>query len=495
TGPEAIAGIMGGLPTGCTDETTNVFIESAYWDPVITASTGRRLKISSDARYRFERGIDPASCPVGVDAGTALILELCGGEPSDMAVAGAVPDTSRSYPLTPSRVESLVGMEIPRNEQVRILTALGFSATGTGETLEVWVPSWRPDVLGEADLVEEVARIASLTRLESRPLSRTSIGVADAILTPMQRRETAARRQLAMLGLNECVTYSFVSAPEAEMFGGGDPLLKLENPISSEMSDMRPSLLPGLLSAAARNQARGSSDLGLFEIGPVFNGPEPGEQALVATALRVGSSEAKTWAGAGRGTDLYDAKADAEAVLAAAGAPTAKLMITRDAPSWFHPGRSGALKLGPKNTLAVFGELNPKVLSALDVKGPAAAAVVFLENIPMPKSKGKTRVALETSDYQAVERDFAFVVDDRIEADTILRAARSADKKLIESASVFDVFGGSKAAEQLGSGKKSVAISVKLQPKVGTLTDAEIEQVSAQVVRAVEKATDGVLRS
>ncbi|MEM7668134.1 MAG: phenylalanine--tRNA ligase subunit beta, partial [Pseudomonadota bacterium] len=494
SGPEAIAGIMGGLPTGCTEETTNVFIESAYWDPVITASTGRRLKITSDARYRFERGIDPASCPLGVDAATALVLDLCGGEASEMVVAGEVPDTSRSYPLDPVRVESLVGMDIPREEQVRILTALGFSATGTGETLEVWVPTWRPDVQGEADLVEEIARVASLTRLESRPLPRPSDGVPAAILTPMQRRETAARRQLAALGLNECVTYSFVSAPEAEMFGGGDPLLKLENPISSEMSDMRPSLLPGLLAAAARNQTRGFFDIGLFEVGPVFTGPEPGEQILCATALRIGMSQSRGWQGNARGADLYDAKADASSVLASAGAPTAKLMTSREAPGWFHPGRSGALKLGPKNTLAVFGELHPKVLEALDIKGPAVASVVFLENVPMAKAKGKARAALQSSDYQAVERDFAFVVEEQIEADAILRAARSADKKLIETVTVFDVFSGKKAFEQLGAGMKSIAINLRLQPTTATLTDAEIDAISTSVVAAVQKATGGTLR-
>ncbi|MBY8974346.1 phenylalanine--tRNA ligase subunit beta [Rhodobacteraceae bacterium NNCM2] len=493
-GPESIAGIMGGLATGCTEETVDVFVESAYWDPVTVAATGRRLKINSDARYRFERGVDPEFTPAGVDLATHMIIELCGGEPSKMVIAGAVPDTARSYPLNPVRVESLVGMSIPRDEQVRILTALGFTVSGTGEVLSVAVPPWRPDVHGEADLVEEIARVASLTKLQSKPMPRPSTGVAAPTLTRMQKREQAARRQLAALGLNECVTYSFVSAAEAEMFGGGDPLLKLENPISSEMSDMRPSLLPGLLAAAARNQARGFADLGLFEVGPVFEGAEPGEQALQATVLRVGASAPKHWSGGARPSDLYDAKADAEAALASAGVATDKLMMTRDAPAWFHPGRSGALKLGPKNTLAVFGELHPKVLAAMDIKGPAVAATVYLENAPFPKAKSRTRPALNISDYQAVDRDFAFVVEAKVEAESILRAARAADKKLIEGARVFDVFDGAKAAEQLGEGMKSVAITLRLQPTTGTLTDAEIEALSAKVVGAVEKATGGKLR-
>ncbi|MEM8790221.1 MAG: phenylalanine--tRNA ligase subunit beta [Pseudomonadota bacterium] len=493
--PESIAGIMGGLATGCTEETVDVFLESAYWDPVTIASAGRRLKINSDARYRFERGVDPALTPEAVDLATHMILELCGGEPSEIAIAGAVPDTSRAYPLDTGRVISLVGMEIPRDEQIRILTALGFSATGTGETLEVWVPSWRPDVLGEADLVEEIARVASLTKLESKPLPRTSIGVTEPTLTPIQRREALVRRTLAARGLHECVTYSFVSDAEANLFGGGDPLLKLENPISSEMSDMRPSLLSGLLVAAGRNQARGATDFGLFEVGPVFDGPEPGEQVLHASMIRLGAASARHWSGASQSVTLHDAKADAERLLGAMGVNVEKLMIAREAPEWFHPGRSGALKLGPKNTLAVFGELHPRALAALDVKGPTVAATVFVENPPFPRAKTRTRAALESSDYQAVDRDFAFVVDERVEADSLLRAARSADKKLIESAHVFDVFAGKKAAEQLGTGKKSIAITLRLQPTGGTLTDAEIEALSANVVASVEKATGGRLRS
>ncbi|MEM9099423.1 MAG: phenylalanine--tRNA ligase subunit beta [Pseudomonadota bacterium] len=494
-GPESIAGVMGGRETGCTEETVDVFLESAYWDPVTIAATGRRLKINSDARYRFERGVDPAFTPEAVDLATQMILELCGGEPSEMVVAGAVPDTARAYPLDTKRVVSLVGMEIAREEQIRILTALGFSATGTGDVLEVWVPTWRPDVHGEADLVEEIARVASLTKLQSKPLPRLRDGVTEPTLTPLQRREAFTRRFLAVRGLNECVTYSFVSTAEAELFGGGDPLLKLENPISSEMSDMRPSLLPGLLAAAHRNQARGFADVGLFEVGPVFEGPEPGDQVLQATLLRVGAASPRHWTGAPDPVSLYAVKADAERMLLTMGVAVEKLMITRDAPEWFHPGRSGALKLGPKNTLAVFGELHPKVLAAMDVKGPAVAATIFLENPPFPKAKTRTRAALASSDYQAVDRDFAFVVDDDIEAESLLRAARGADKKLIETASIFDVFAGKKAAEQLGTGKKSIAISLRLQPSEGTLTDAEIEALSAKVIASVEKATGGQLRT
>lgn len=494
-GPESIAGVMGGLDTGCTAETVNVFVESAYWDPVMIAMTGRKLKVNSDARYRFERGVDPAFTPSGVDAATAMILDLCGGEPSEIVTAGAVPDTSRSYPLDPARVESLVGMTIPADEQERTLSALGFGVTRTGATFDVSVPPWRPDVHGPADLVEEVARVASLMKLEAVPMPRPSVGVLPPVLTPMQRRAAKVRRTLAATGANECVTYSFVSSKEAALFGGGDPLLKLENPISSEMSDMRPSLLPGLLAAAARNQAQGSADLALFEVGAEYAGGEPGDQRDVASAIRVGATAPRDWTGARRPVDLYDAKADAEAVLSAIGAPVERLMTFRDAPGWFHPGRSAVLKLGPKNPLAAFGELHPKVLAAMDVKGPVVAIEVYYENAPFPKAKGATRAALRASKFQAVDRDFAFVVGADVEADTLLKAARGAEKKLIDGAAVFDVFAGDKAEAQMGEGKKSIAITVRLQPAAWTLTDEEIEAVSARVIAAVKKATGGELRA
>ncbi|MEM0991062.1 MAG: phenylalanine--tRNA ligase subunit beta [Pseudomonadota bacterium] len=492
-GPEAIAGVMGGNPTGCTEETVNVFIESAYWDPVTTAATGRKLKIHSDARYRFERGIDPESCPVGVEAGTAMIMELCGGEPSEMVTAGAVPNTSRAYRHRPDRVSSLVGMDIPRDEQVRILTALGFSAAGAGDEMEVWVPSWRPDVLGEADLVEEVARVASLTKLQATPLPK-SAGIGQKTLTPLQVRERDARRTLAALGLNECVTYSFIDGAHAALFGGGGDEMRLDNPISSEMSHMRPSALAGLLAAAARNQAQGTPDLGLFEIGAGYHGPEPGEQASQASAVRVGGSAARHWGGGRRPVDALDAKADAEAVLAALGAPVDRLMIAREAPEWFHPGRSGVLKLGPKNTLAAFGELHPKVLAALDIKGPAVAVTVFLEALPPSRSKGPARAALTLENLQAVERDFAFVVDARVEVADLVRAAKKAEKVLIDRIDVFDVFEGKRAVEQLGEGKKSVALAMRLQPRDKTLTEAEIDAVGERVVASVTQATGAVLR-
>nr|WP_325250076.1 phenylalanine--tRNA ligase subunit beta [Amylibacter sp.] len=488
-GAESIAGIMGGAVTGCSDDTVNVFVESAYWTPKEIAIAGRKLKITSDARFRFERGVDPAFTPDGVDHAVQMILDHCGGEASELVIAGAVPDVSRQYKLDTDRVQSLVGMEIPAATQVETLEALGFVVEGD----QVTPPTWRPDVLGSADLVEEVARIASLTKLEPKPLRRLNTGVGKSILTPMQKRESVARRTVAALGYNECVTYSFVDKASAELFGGGSDAVMLANPISADLSHMRPSLLPGLLAAAARNQARGIADMALFEVGPVFHGGEPEEQEVLATGLLVGHTGPRDPFGARRAVDTYDAKSDAEAVLSAIGAPD-KLMVLRGANSWWHPGRSGKLSLGPKNVLAGFGEIHPKVLKAMGVKGPAVAFAVHIAKPPFPKNKSTTRTALNFSDLQAVDRDFAFVVDDTVEALTLLNAAKGADKALIADASVFDLFSGAKAEAQMGEGKKSVAITVRLQPKDTTLTDKDIEAVSAKIIEKVSKATGGVLR-
>lgn len=489
TGADSIGGIKGGLRTSATETTTNVFVEAAWFDPVRTARTGRRLNAPSDARYRFERGVDPDFTPMGLELATRMILDLCGGEPSELEIAGAVPSTTRRYRFDPERVVRLVGMEIPAAEQVRILEALGFTVEGDAAI----PPSWRPDILGDADLVEEIARVASLSRLEGKPLPRPS-GVARPILAPMQRRERDTRRRIAALGFNECVTYSFIDRAAADLFGGGSDAVRLENPISSEMSHLRPDLLPGLLRAAARNQARGFADLALFEIGPGFPGGEPGEQTLLAAGIRVGATAPRNPMDSRRPVDLWDAKRDAEAALAAAGAP-ASLMVRRDVPGWFHPGRSAILSLGPKTGIAVFGEIHPRVLAALDVKGPVVAFSIRLEAIPFPKARTATRPPLVVSDFQPVERDFAFVLDERVEAEAVLKAARAADKALIDAVSVFDVFAGPKAEAQMGPGKKSVAVSVRLQPTDRTLTDAEIEAVAAKVVASVAKATGGNLRA
>jgi phenylalanyl-tRNA synthetase beta chain len=417
-----------------------------------------------------------------------MILDLCGGEASEIVQDGAPISTTRAYRLNPARLISLVGMDIPEQTQRATLEALGFTLDGNMAT----PPTWRPDILGEADLVEEVARIASLTKLKGAPLARSLPGVPKPILTPLQVRERTTRRTLAALGYNECVTYSFIDEGSARLFGGGADAVRIDNPISSEMSHLRPDLLPGLLQAAARNQARGFMDLGLFEIGPAFHGGEPGDQHLQAAGLLIGQAARRDPHGSRRMADVYDAKADAEAVLAALGAP-ARSQITRSAAAWFHPGRSGVIGLGP-NVMATFGEVHPRILQQMDVKGPAVAFTILIANVPYPKVKTPTRPALTISDLQAVDRDFAFTVDAKVEALTAVNAALGADKALIESVRVFDQFTGDKAEAQMGAGKKSIALTVRLQPRDKTLTEAEIEAVSARIVEKVTKATGGTLR-
>jgi phenylalanyl-tRNA synthetase beta chain len=488
-GAEGIAGIIGGAATACTPETVSVFLEAAYFDPLRTAATGRKLGINSDARYRFERGVDPAFVEIGAEIATRMILELCGGEASKLVVAGKPPIRSLSIPLRMDRVRTLAGVDIPPAEQRAILEALGFTVAGTDAEAVAEAPSWRPDLYGEADLVEEIVRIYGLDKVEHVALPRIET-VTGRRITPAQRRRFLATRTLAARGMNEAVTWSFVPKAQAALFGGGAAALELANPISTELSDMRPSLLPNLIAAAGRNMARGFTDLALFEVGQVYGGDRPEDERIHTSGIRRGMNGPRHWAAARRPVDVFDAKADALAVLTAVGTPSDRLQIIAEGPPWYHPGRVGSLMLGPKNRLASFGEMHPRVLAALDVAGPLVAFEIDLDAIPLPKSQRTTRPAMDVSDLQAVARDFAFVVASDVTADRVVRAARGADKALIEAVSVFDVFSG----EGIGEGKKSVAIEVTLRPRERTLTDAEIDKVSASVVAAVAKATGGELR-
>ncbi|MPZ09379.1 MAG: phenylalanine--tRNA ligase subunit beta [Kiloniellaceae bacterium] len=487
-GPEGIGGVMGGALSGCSAETTNVFLEVALFDPVMVARTGRTLGILSDARYRFERGLDPQSAIWGVEVGARLILELCGGEASEVTSAGEVPPESRKVTLRPARVAELGGMTVAPARQVEILECLGCAVAQAGDVLTVTPPSWRVDIESEACLVEEVMRIHGYDDIPEVELPRDG-ALPRAVLTPAQRRVSAARTALAWRGLYEGVTFSFVSRRQAELFGGGADALTLANPISADLDVMRPTPLANLAAAAVRNADRGFGDLALFEIGPLYRDDTPEGQATVAAGLRRGEWQPRHWAGSARPVDAFDAKGDAEAVLAACEAPVDSLQVTRDAPSWYHPGRSGVLRLGPK-VLAQFGELHPRVQRALDLKAPAVAFEVFLDVIPLPRAGRQKRSLLELSPFQPVSRDFAFVVDEDVPAEKLLRAARGADKVLIAEVALFDVYRGKGVA----AGKKSLAIAVTLQPREATLTDQEIEAVAAKVVAQVSAATGGSLR-
>jgi len=486
--PRGIAGIMGGADSGCTDTTTELFLESALFDPVRTARTGRRLGIVSDARYRFERGVDPEFVLPGLELATRLILEMCGGEASEIVVAGAAPPWKRTIAFAPSEVRRLAGLELPRDEIIRILRKLGFIVEDE-EVLAVAPPSWRSDVHRAADLVEEVVRIHGIDKVPATPMKRP-YPIARPVLTPAQRRACSARRALAARGFDETVHFSFIPRAHAKLFGGGDDARELENPISADLDALRPSLLPSLLAAAARNQARGFGHVMLFEIGAQFESGIPQAQANVAAGARAGEPP-RHWLKTSAVPHVFGAKADAIAALEAAwGQPVTAPVQAGGAP-WYHPGRSGTVALGPK-VLAYFGELHPRIAAAFDLKGPVSVFEVFLDAIPEAKSRTtKARAKLEASDLMAVERDFAFILDSGIAADQVLKAARAADRVLIERVEVFDLYEG----KTLPDGKKSLAIAVRLQPKERTLTDPEIEAVAQKIVTAVANATGGVLRS
>jgi phenylalanyl-tRNA synthetase beta chain len=493
-GVESIAGVMGGEQSGCDEATTDVLIESALWDLMDIARTGRNLGIVTDARYRFERGVDPNFTLPGVDLATRLVMDLCGGEPSDVTVAGAVPDTGFiiNFPLSETR--RLTGLEVSDREQRRILEALGFSVSGNGPMIKVSPPSWRPDIHGKADLTEEVMRIAGVDRVPSTPLDRGGT-VPKPVLTLIQKRTRMAKRTLAGRGMVEAVTWSFIAKAQAELFGGGQPALALANPIASDLSDMRPTLLVGLATAAQRNADRGYGDVALFEVGQVFRGDKPDDQFMAATGLRRGlarpTGAGRHWQGTAA-ADIYDIKADAMAVLAAVGAPMAGIQVVQGGPAWFHPGRSGTFQMGPQTVFGAFGELHPRVLEALDVKGPVLAFEILLDKLPPPKVRPtRTKPQLVLSPFQPVERDFAFLVDRAVKAGDLVKAAQGVDKQLITSVQVFDVYEG----KGIDAAKKSVALAVTLQPRDKTLTDAEIDAVAAKIVAEVTKKTGGTLRA
>ncbi len=493
SGVLALGGVMGGEVTGSTDTTTNVFFESAWFDPVRTANCGRKVNINSDARYRFERGVDPQSEKWGTDLAAHYVLEMCGGETSAMAIAGEEPDPQLVIDFDPALIVKLTGLNVKAAETKKILASLGFTIDGKSDVLKVTVPSWRPDVHGPADLVEEVIRIVGIDTVPSVPMPR-GIGVAKPVMTERQKRIRHAKHLLAGRGLVEAVTYSFIQSDVAALFGGGSGALELANPISSEMSSMRPSLLAGLLQAAQRNADRGLGDVALFEVGQVYAGDEPGDQTTSVAAIRMGTATltgaGRDWRGSETSVDVFDAKADAAAVLAGLGLDPTKAQITRNAPGWFHPGRSGTFQLGPKNVLGHFGEVHPSVAAKLGLGRAAVAFELTIEALPSPKKKTPSRGAVEMADLQQVKRDFAFVVDANIAAGDLVRAAQGAEKKLISGVSVFDVFEGA----SLGEGKKSIAIEVTLQPRGQTMTDEDIEAVASKIVAQVKKATGGEIR-
>ncbi|CAN5555606.1 phenylalanine--tRNA ligase subunit beta [soil metagenome] len=492
-GVESLAGIMGGEASGCSDDTTDVLIESALWNEINIAQTGRRLGINSDARYRFERGVDPAFMVPGLELATKLVLELCGGTPSEIIVMGNPHGDDRIIDFPLSEVKRLAAIDVPMVEMRLILSRLGFMMAGSGAVVKIAVPSWRSDVHGKADIVEEIMRIHGVNNVPMTPFDRGD-EPRKPILTQIQARTRRAKRALAVRGLVEAVTWSFISKPHAELFGGGAPELALANPIAADLSDMRPSLLPGLVRAAQGNADRGQADLALFEVGQIFRGDRPQDQFIAAAGIRHGLASSKGmgrhWSGTAN-ADALDAKADAFAVLAAAGAPMQALQIVSGGPGWLHPGRSGTIQIGPQNILGYFGELHPRAAEALGADGPLLAFEVILDRIPDAKVRAtRAKPLLELSAFQPVSRDFAFIVDRSVKAGDLVRAAQGVDKKLITGVTLFDIYEG----KGVDDSKKSLAIAVTIQPREKTLTDQEIDAVGAKIVAEVTKKTGGVLR-
>ncbi len=498
-GIESIGGIMGGEHSGCDENTVDVLIESALWDPMNIAKSGRALGIITDARYRFERGVDPEYMVPGLERTTELVLELCGGKPAKSEIVGYKGYEPKIVDFPYSEVKRLTGLEISTEESNTILTRLGFKVSGSGERVSVAVPSWRPDVDGKADLVEEIMRIHGVDNIKPAPLE-SHAAVNGRILTTLQIRTRAAKRALASRGMLEAVTWSFIPEDQARLFGGGSAALKLANPIAAEMSDMRPSLLPGLLTAAQRNADKGYGDVAIFEVSGTYENDRPEGQRRVAGGIRRGTASlagaGRMWSNAAKGggkpVDVFDAKADALAVIEACGLPMGNIQIEQGGPEWYHPGRSGTIKMGPKIILGYFGEFHPTTLEKLDVSGALCGFEVYVDAMAEPKKKAtRTKPALDLSPFQAVKRDFAFVVDKTVEAGAIIKAATGVDRKLITGVNVFDIFEGA----SVGEGKKSVAIEVQIQPAERTLTDEDFEALTQKIVASVAKFTGGVLRS
>ncbi len=487
-GVQCLGGIMGGLNKGSYEDTQNVFLECALFEPTCIARTGRKFQLDSDSRHRYERWVDPMSNISGNNYATSMILDICGGEASEIEIAGAEKFEAKPVYLRPERLKNFIGMDVSKEKCIEILSNLGFKIEDEGDKIKATSPSWRGDIEYEQDLIEEVVRMIGLDNIPLCSMKNESF--PRPVLTPLQNNTMMIKHELASRGMYETVTFSFTDSNIAKYFRRGIEPVLIQNPIVNELDEMRPSVLPNLLIGAKNNIARGYPNMALFEVVPEFYGRNPGEQRVVAGGIRVGKTDKKEWTGSTRLYDVFDAKADALAVIASAKGPIDNPQITLDAPEYYHPGRSGAIRLG-KNVLAYFGELHPSVLKALDIKTNVVAFEVFVENIPTPRdNKSKAKKRLELSQLQAVEKDLAFVCSKDVKAISIVGAAKTADRENITDVRVFDVYEG----ENLEQDKKSIAITVTFQPKDKTYTDAELEALMNKVIVEVGKKTGAVLR-
>ncbi len=484
-----IGGIMGGMGTGVSDTTTDVLIECAFFNPPNISLTGRKLGINSDARYRFERGVDPEFLESGLALATQMIIELCGGTPTEIKRAGNLQPWKKRVSYNPTRVATLGGFDIAIDKQKTVLAQLGFTVDSAQTPWTVDVPSWRRDVDGEADLVEDVLRITGYDTIAPQPLPRNA-GVAKPTATPMQNRLKRVRNAAAARGFNEAITWSFIAPEQAQHFGA-EPWT-LENPISSEMAIMRQSLLPGLISAARRNHDRGAASVRLFEAGRRYLPDADGFERLTIALIASGEKSPRHWqSGKPSSFDVFDAKAEALALLDAAGAPVERMQVSADAPTWFHPGQSGTLKLDPRNPLAHFGVLHPTVVKALGLEQGAIAVELYLDAVPLPKSTKRARSKYAPPALQSVNRDFAFTVKDDVPAAKLITAIRGADKEHITDVQLFDRFAG----KGIEPGYVSLAAQVSLQPKAQAFTAEQIDIIAEKIIAAAMKAIGAVLRT
>jgi phenylalanyl-tRNA synthetase beta chain len=489
-GVESLAGIMGGEHSGCDENTRDVLIESALWSPLNIAQTGRKHGIITDARYRFERGVDPAFTVPGCELATRMVIDLCGGEASEISLAGEVPSGEKIIEFPLGEQKRLTGLDVPMGEMRVILEKLGFWMSGSAPVVKVAVPSWRPDIEAKADIVEEITRIVGVDSVPLVPIQRVD-EVHKPVLTLLQTRTRLSKRALALRGMVEAVTWSFIPHAQARLMGGGKPELRLANPIAADLSDMRPSLLPGLVAASNRNADRGYPDVALFEVGQVFLGAGENDQRMVAAGLRRGlAGGSRHWSGSAEVT-LEDVKADVMALLAALNIPTGGLQVKAGGPSFLHPGRSATLGFGP-NLIGCFGELHPRAAEALGAEGRVFVFEISLDALPAPKKKPtKAKAKLDLSAFQPVSRDFAFLVDQKVEAEAIMKIVRAVDRVLVSDVSIFDRYSG----KGIEPGKVSLGVAVTLQPREKTLTDAEIEAFSIKLVGEVQTKTGAVLRA
>ncbi len=490
-GIQCLGGIMGGAEKGCSPETKDVLLECALFKPECIARTGRKFGIESDSRYRYERWVDPKSNVWAAQYAAKMILDICGGEPAEMIVCGKEDMPEQVAYIRPSRLKDFIGIDVSAEKIIEILNNLGFKTSVEGEKIKAVSPSWRGDIEGEHDLVEEVVRMIGLDEIPAESLPHDKF--PKPILTPRQNNIVAVKHELADRGMYETVTWSFTDSGLAEKFHKSNQPEKilLQNPIAADLNEMRPSILPNLLLGAKNNIARGYPNFSIFEVGPEFYGRHPNEQCTVAAGIRVGQTSKKDWEHSARTFDVFDVKADALAAIAAANGPFENPQITRDAPAYYHPGRSGALRLG-KNVLAYFGQLHPLICKQFGIKGNVVAFEVYLDNIPLPRNThDKAKKKIEMSAFQPIDKDLAFVVNKDVNAANIIAAAKNADRNYISDVRIFDIYEG----DNLPENKKSVAISLTFQPKEQTFTDKDIENLMNKVIVEVSKKTGGELRN